>query len=367
MQSEFTDIALDHLRYSLVWEDSHALYTGLAIQPDDRVLVITSAGCNALNALLKHPRQVIAIDLNPVQNQLLRFKTHLIRHYDYAVFRALMGFDGPADVTAAFGRVAPSLPVDARVYWTSFFERHPDGVLTAGKLEAYIAGFGKTLDTDTRQKLGQLVQFEDVSAQRAFFLAELHTSPFKTGFIQYFDDANLSQGRDPKLFTYAQESGGTAFYNRLLRQVLTTLVRDNFFFRFFFFGPQHLPEAILPPCYQPQQYARLRAQLNRLTIVDGEAVDYLLSAAGQGVNKAGLSNIFEYASQDEFRRVCRLLRTGRERPLRFIFWNLLQEQGADADTNGWTDIVRPDELASGTACFYFRNIRVLTPKQHAPA
>lgn len=367
MQSEFYNVALDRLRYSLVWEDSHALYSGLAIQPEDRVLIITSAGCNALNALLKQPKQVVAVDLNPVQNQLLRFKTYLIRHYDYAVFRALMGFGEPADVAAAFAQVAPTLPADVRVFWTSFFEHHPEGVLTAGKLEAYITGFEKTLDTDTQLKMRQLAQFENVSAQRDFFLNELHTGSFKTEFIRYFDDANLSQGRDPKLFTYAQESGGTAFYNRLLRQVSTTLVRENFFFRFFFFGPQHLPEAILPPCYQSQPYARLRIQLDRLTIVDGEAVDYLLSDAGQLVDKASLSNIFEYTSQDEFRRVCRLLRTDRARPLRFIFWNLLQEQGAAADTDGWADVVRPNEVAPDTACFYFQNVRVLTPKQHAPA
>lgn len=367
MQSEFYNIALDRLRYSLVWEDSHALYNGLAIQPDDRVLVITSAGCNALNALLKHPRQVVAIDLNPVQNQLLWFKTHLIHHVDYAVFQALMGFDQPADVATAFAQVAPILPDNARAYWTSFFEHHSDGILTAGKLESYITGFLTTLDADTQEKLRRLVQFGDVSAQWTFFLDELHPSSFKTEFIQYFDDANLSKGRDPKLFKYAQESGGTAFYNRLLRQVSSTLVRDNFFFRFFFFGPQNLPEAILPPCYQRQHYARLRTQLDRLTIVNGEAIDYLLAAEGQLIDKASLSNIFEYTSQNEFRRVCQSLRSDRTRSLRFIFWNLLQEQGAAADTEGWNNVMQPDEMALDTACFYFRNIHVLTSQQHAPA
>ena len=55
MHSEFYNVALDRIRYSLVWEDSTTLYAGLNIRPGDTVLVITSAGCNALNALLLGP------------------------------------------------------------------------------------------------------------------------------------------------------------------------------------------------------------------------------------------------------------------------------------------------------------------------
>ena len=156
MHSEFYNVALDRLRYSLVWEDACSVYNGLAIQPDDRVLVITSAGCNVLNALLKGPQQVIAIDLNPVQNALLLFKKHLIRHHEPALFRALMGLDGPACVASAFGQVAATLPANERAYWASFFASHPAGILPAGKLEAYITGFIDTVDADTQQALHQL-------------------------------------------------------------------------------------------------------------------------------------------------------------------------------------------------------------------
>ncbi len=62
MESEFYKVALDRLRYSLVWEDSRTLYGALSIQPTDHVLVVASAGCNALNALLKNPRVLILDD-----------------------------------------------------------------------------------------------------------------------------------------------------------------------------------------------------------------------------------------------------------------------------------------------------------------
>jgi S-adenosylmethionine-diacylglycerol 3-amino-3-carboxypropyl transferase len=136
-------------------------------------------------------------------------------------------------------------------------------------------------------------------------------------------------------------------------------VNHNFFFRFFFFGPTQLPESMLPPCYQSQNYALLRSQLDRLTIVDGEAVDYLLSADGRSITKASLSNIFEYTSQEEFRQVCASLLAGQDRQLRFIFWNLLQEQGHLPDSPDWTETLLSDQITHDNACFYFRDVRVL--------
>lgn len=358
MNSTFFDVALDRLRYSLVWEDSHTLYQALDLQPDDRVLVITSAGCNVLNTLLQHPAQVTAIDLNPVQSNLLLLKKQVIQHHKYPVFNALMGFVGPSGATSAWRTVHKTLPVEQQRYWTHFFTNRSDGLTTNGKLETYVNNFLPTLDSAIQQKIRQLITFNDVAAQRNFFLNELDSSPFKEQFIDYFDDANLSQGRDPALFTYAQESGGVAFYNRLLRQVSNVLVRDNFFFRFFFFGPWQIPQHVLPPCYRENNYIALRAALNRLTVVNGEAIDYLLNTDGQTINKASLSNIFEYTSQAEFRRVCQLLHE-RGHPLRFVFWNLLQEQGTHLEKDGWTSICLPDNAVQPNACFYFQSVRAV--------
>ncbi|PIH04228.1 hypothetical protein CS542_01275 [Pedobacter sp. IW39] len=76
MNSEFYNLDLDRIRYSLVWEDSQTFTDRLRSGTNDHLLVITSAGCNALNMLLKDPASVTAADLNPVQNKLLLLKQH---------------------------------------------------------------------------------------------------------------------------------------------------------------------------------------------------------------------------------------------------------------------------------------------------
>ena len=360
MDSAFATIPLDQVRYSLVWEDSRTLYAGLAITPTDHVLVITSAGCNALNALLAGPRQVTAIDLNPVQNALLRLKCHLIAYHGPGALRGLMGFDGPAAVARTWRRVSATLPVELAAYWAPFFGAHPAGLLTAGRLEGYVTGFVPTLPPATQAALRHLLAFDNVAAQQAFFAAELDGAPFREAFVAWFDAVNLSKGRDPALFRYAPVSGGATFYARLRQTIATQLVRDNFFFRFFFFGPEGLPERLLPPCYQRRYHARLRQLLPRLRSVTGEAAAFLATPAGRTVTKASLSNIFEYASPAEFRRVCAELRATAGPPLRLLYWNLLQDQHystgpAEASVPAATQA----RLSQEDGCFFFRNVRVL--------
>jgi S-adenosylmethionine-diacylglycerol 3-amino-3-carboxypropyl transferase len=363
MQSEFYNVALDRLRYSLVWESSHTLAAALQVQPRDEALIICSAGCNALNALLLGARRVTAIDLNPVQLHLLELKRYLIRHHEHGVLRALLGLDGPAAVLGTWQQLEPALPPRLRAYWAPFFESHPSGILPAGRLESYLLGFVPTLSPELQQRLHRLVSFNSVAEQQRWFQEQLHGTAFEEQFVRYFDEANLSRGRDPKLFKYAAESGGRAFYQRLQQQVGTELVRDNFFFRFFFFGPENLPEAILPPCYQARHFAQLRRRLGRLRTVQGEAAEYLLSAAGRRITKASLSNIFEYVSPAEFERVRAALLADTARPLRLVYWNLLQAQGDASATPAPT----PSLVQPAGGCFYFRDVRVLDARHPVSA
>jgi S-adenosylmethionine-diacylglycerol 3-amino-3-carboxypropyl transferase len=356
MKSAFYKVTKE-LRYSLVWEDVHLLYAALEVQPTDKVLVITAAGCNVLNTLLKLPASVTAIDLNPVQNDLLRLKIHVIAHYDYTVFANILGLNGPDAVPAAWKQIAAGLSEAQLQSWEPIMGRCAGGLLTGGKLENYIQGFPATLPAEVQAQLQQFLQFKTVGAQQNFFLTHLDKAPFKPQFIDYFDKVNLSRGRDPALFAYARESGGDLFYERLKAQISTVLMPDNFFFRFFFFGLESLPQNLLPPAYQQVHYEALRNSLSRLKIVQGEAMNYLLSPDGQAISKASLSNIFEYTTVSEFRAVCRQVHR-RGTDLRFIFWNLLQEQGGHLTEDGWQDVSIPTQNDS-TACFYFQNYRAV--------
>ena len=80
-----------NLVYNTCWEDPRLDRQALEIGPDDTVLVITSAGCNALDYALTGPRHVYAVDVNPRQNALLELKLAGIRNLDFETFFAMFG------------------------------------------------------------------------------------------------------------------------------------------------------------------------------------------------------------------------------------------------------------------------------------
>ena len=80
-----------NLVYNTCWEDPRLDHQALKLTPDDTVLVITSAGCNALDYALAGPKQVVAVDMNPRQNALLDLKLAAIRNLQYEDFFAMFG------------------------------------------------------------------------------------------------------------------------------------------------------------------------------------------------------------------------------------------------------------------------------------
>jgi S-adenosylmethionine-diacylglycerol 3-amino-3-carboxypropyl transferase len=90
----------------------------LQLQPTDRMLVITSAGCNVLDYLLCGVEHIDAVDVNPLQNALLELKIAGIRNLDYEQFFSIFGRGRCSDIQAVYRQqLRPSLGTDARKFW----------------------------------------------------------------------------------------------------------------------------------------------------------------------------------------------------------------------------------------------------------
>jgi S-adenosylmethionine-diacylglycerol 3-amino-3-carboxypropyl transferase len=112
-----------NLVYNTCWEDPRLDRKALKLTADDTVLVITSAGCNALDYALAGPKQVVAVDMNPRQNALLDLKLAGIRNLHYEDFFAMFG-DGrlPGAKKIYEDRLRPALSPWPRRYWDRWIE-----------------------------------------------------------------------------------------------------------------------------------------------------------------------------------------------------------------------------------------------------
>ena len=107
-----------NLVYNTCWEDPRLDRRALQLGPQDTVLVITSAGCNALDYVLAGPKQVIAVDVNPRQNALLELKLAGIRNLEFEDFFAMFGRGRLARAERVYvDKLRPSLSDGARRYW----------------------------------------------------------------------------------------------------------------------------------------------------------------------------------------------------------------------------------------------------------
>ena len=123
-----------NLVYNCCWEDPRLDRQVLDLGPDDEVLVITSAGCNALDYALDAPKKIHAVDMNSRQNALLELKQAGIRKLDYQNFFELFGRGRMANFKQVYNDVLRSnlSPISQK-----FWDKHQTYFDGAGRRKSF--------------------------------------------------------------------------------------------------------------------------------------------------------------------------------------------------------------------------------------
>ena len=117
-QKVFDAIYSRALVYNTCWEDPAVDRLVLNIAPDDRILVITSAGCNVLDYALVGPAAIHAVDANPRQNALLELKLAGIRRLEFEDFFAAFGHGYHSGFEQIYRRqLRADLSPFAKLFW----------------------------------------------------------------------------------------------------------------------------------------------------------------------------------------------------------------------------------------------------------
>jgi S-adenosylmethionine-diacylglycerol 3-amino-3-carboxypropyl transferase len=112
----FDTVHRGQLVYNQCWEDPALDREALRLTTNDRVLVVTSAGCNALDYALAGAR-VLAVDVNPRQNHLLELKCAGIRELDFEGFFELFGRGASCRARDLYAELRSRLPAPSRAFW----------------------------------------------------------------------------------------------------------------------------------------------------------------------------------------------------------------------------------------------------------
>jgi S-adenosylmethionine-diacylglycerol 3-amino-3-carboxypropyl transferase len=244
----FTTVHGNNLVYNTCWEDPRLDRTALKLGPDDNVLVITSAGCNALDYALVSPNHVHAVDMNPRQNALLDLKMAAIRNLEFGDFFKMFGEGRLPGVKEIYQqKLRSELPAWSQQFWDkkikwfdnrkkTFYYRGTSGAI-ARMIRMYTDNVIRV-----RPHLDSLMNAESVEEQKTIYETHLKKK-FWSGLMKFTmnRDTTMSMLGVPKAqrrqIETQYEGGLVKFIQDCMQSVFADLpMKDNYFWRVYMNG-----------------------------------------------------------------------------------------------------------------------------------
>lgn len=278
----FQAVHQNNLIYNLCWEDPRLDRQVLQLDADSQVVMLTSAGCNALDYLLDNPAAIHAVDLNSRQNALLELKRAALLQLEHSQLFALFGNGASAEYATLYQQLRPQLPQHAQLFWDkaqryfdpkqrkrSFYYHGTSGTV-AWVLTRYLRR-----RASLRQLLDELAHAPDLATQRALYQRmepELWGRFSRWLLRQPMTMAMLGVPRAQiRLMSERNADGVLGYIQSKLRHLFCEVpFQDNYFWQVYLngqFSPQCCPEYLRAP-HQPllrERLARLHTHTNSLS------------------------------------------------------------------------------------------------------
>ncbi|NUO00397.1 MAG: BtaA family protein [Saprospiraceae bacterium] len=288
----FRKIHSSNLVYNTCWEDPRCDRELLELNAGSEVVMITSAGCNALDYLLDSPAKINCVDMNPRQNALLELKLASFEQVDFEDLFRLFGQGVHPEMEMLYvTQLREALPYFARQYWDKnlhFFEgkglrKTFYHYSTSGAL-AWITGQYLKAQRGLYRQIRQMFEAETLDRQAALYhqierrlLNQLMEWALNRHFLMCLVGVPRSQ---QLLFVEKYDRGAAGFVQECLRRVFTQQpVSDNYFWRLYFDG--HYDAACCPSYLQRGNFETIRGQVRKIETHTATISQFLKQHPGQ--------------------------------------------------------------------------------------
>lgn len=276
--------------FSSVWEDYLSLREGLHLSENDVVLSVSSSGDNVFNFISDKVKKVIAVDLNPAQLNLAKLKLEIIRGYEPQKVAELLTGTGNKNENKILLDKILSLDKKFKEYFTSYnFDKGIDNI---GEFETKVL----PVITFFAKKFFRPSDFQDNKNRRKKSKIWLNILSilfsFKSTYKFLLPDfpyqyININIGKSLKI----------CLNNFLIFNDLS----NNWYLQKIYFGQYKL----LPPFLRPNNFDYIRKNLDKITFVEDNILNYLGGLENNSIDKINLSDIFDWSSQEEYSQILR--------------------------------------------------------------
>jgi len=271
----FKNVHGGSLVYNICWEDPRCDRELMQIEPDSEIVMITSAGCNALDYLLDAPKAIHCIDLNSRQNALLEFKKSLFKHSSYDELYDYFGDGKHAQAEEVYRQqLRPHLPAYAQEFWDqkmsyfegkgpkkSFYYRGSSGTL------AWLFVRYMQMRPSLHSKVLKLLKAETLEAQEQYVEQverKLFNKAVRWTISRHFSLALAGVPRaQRRLITEEYPGGVSSFVVDAVRHVFTELdIKENYFWQVYVNG--HYTKDCCPSYLREENYLSLRERADNI-------------------------------------------------------------------------------------------------------
>lgn len=288
----FKTIHQRYLIYNMCWEDPRIDRQLLKLDQHSKVVVLTSAGCNALDYLLDTPAEIHAVDVNPRQNALLQLKLALIARGDFGDLEQMFRQGSHPRFRALYAALRPQLPPYAAAFWDkkiayfdaanrkhSFYYHGTCGAV-AWLVSRQLLKSGRKL----RDSLFALIDAQTLAEQCALYrnIEPALWGRFSSWLLRQPTALALLGVPRPQIRLIQQHypGGVIGYVSSKLRHVLTeVLIHDNYFWRAYLTGSY--TTQCCPNYLREENFARLQAHLHRVHSHDTTVSRFLRLHPGQ--------------------------------------------------------------------------------------
>lgn len=315
------------IRYGQVWEDADVLLEGLDVQPGDVCVSVASGGDNTLALLTRRPARVIAIDLSRAQIACLELRVAAYRTLSHAELLELMGSRPSNRRERLYRKCRIALSAEGRRFWDARPHAVALGIGNSGRLERYFALFRDRVlpFVHSPGTIRALLMPRDRQERQAFYQQRWNTVAWRALFRAFFSRPVMGRlGRDPEMLRHVSGGISTLVLERTERALTELDPAVNPYLHWMLTGTHG---AVLPLALRPEAFDSIRNHLDRLEW-RCESLQTFARREGARADRYNLSNVFEYLSPDEHRRLMDLL-AGTARPgARLAYWNLFASRCA---------------------------------------
>ena len=277
------------LVYAQIWEDPVVDMEALQIQPDDDIVCIASGGCNMLSYLTANPASITAVDLSPAHVMLNKLKRAAVQYVpDHATLFELLGrADQPVNVQHFDTYVAPHLDEETRTYWNALTLTGrrkrilARGLYRQGLLGRFI-GVVHFVAKMARVDFAPLLASQTLAEQKAFYETQI-VPLYQSGFVRFLANRRASLfglGIPPaqydKLAADADGDIVAVLQERTRKLFCDFPMADNYFaWQAAYRGYQPVETPAVPPYLAPENFAAVRANAGRVTMLNRSLTDVL--------------------------------------------------------------------------------------------